>query len=512
MNVTMREAELQSVEADAIVVNLFQGVQRPAGATGAIDAALGGAITELIASGDLTGKLGRTATLYSRGAIPAARVVVVGLGPSAEFDLEAARRAAAKAALAARRTGARRLATVAHGAGIGGLDPAAAAQATVEGTLLALYEFREYKTRPATEPPAPEEVVVCALPGPPADAVRRGVERGEAIGAAVRLARDLGNHPPNRATPAYLAERAGEIAARHGMAMEVWERDRIVAEGMGALASVNQGSAEPPRFIRLEHAPPGHEADAPLVIAGKAVTFDTGGISLKPGLGMAAMKFDMCGGAAVLGTLEAAGRLALPARVIGLIGATDNMPDGKATHPGDIVKALNGKTIEVINTDAEGRLVLADVLSYAGRLTPRPAAVVDLATLTGAIVVALGHVAGGLFANDDALAAQLSQSGDSTGERLWRMPLWKAYQRTLKGDTADLRNVVDKRPSPAGAIFGAKFLEEFVDYPWAHLDIAGVAWESDDVPYSPKGATGFGVRLLADWLARRAGEGGPGAG
>jgi leucyl aminopeptidase len=202
--------------------------------------------------------------------------------------------------------------------------------------------------------------------------------------------------------------------------------------------------------------------------------------------------------------MEAVGRLALPARVIGLVGATDNMPSGKATNPGDVVTALNGKTIEVLNTDAEGRLVLADLLCYAGRMDPKPAAVVDLATLTGAIIVSLGHVAGGLFSNNAALGEELERSGDTTGDRLWPFPMWKAFGKRLKGDTADLRNTVEKRPSPAGSIFAAKFLEEFVDYPWAHLDIAGVAWTSEEVPYHPKGATGFGVRLLVDWLQGRA--------
>jgi leucyl aminopeptidase len=274
---------------------------------------------------------------------------------------------------------------------------------------------------------------------------------------------------------------------------------------MGAFAAVNQGSAEPPRLIIVEHAPTGHESDPPLVLVGKGLTFDTGGISLKPGAGMGAMKFDMCGGGAVAGAMEAVGRLKLPARVIAIIGSTDNMPDGAAVRPGDIVKAMNGKTIEVLNTDAEGRLVLADLLSYAATLTPKPAAVVDMATLTGAIVVALGHVAAGLFPNNDALASELERAADSSGDRVWRFPMWKAYGRTLVGDTADLQNIAEgKAPSPAGSIFGAKFLEEFVDYPWAHLDIAGVAWHSDEVPYNPKGATGFGVRLMVEWLRGRA--------
>jgi leucyl aminopeptidase len=424
------------------------------------------------------------------------------LGPADEFDLEAVRRASAKAALAAKGGGVKEIATVVHGAGRAGLDPAMAAQATVEGTLLALYDFPDYRSK-APEDGAPTSLALCDSDDTQLDAVREGAAVGEAVAAGVVLARNLGNHPSNVATPAYLGEQAEALAARHGMRVETWDRERIVAAGMGAFASVNQGSERPPRFIRLEHAPAGHESDPPVVLAGKAVTFDTGGISIKPGLGMGDMKFDMCGGAAVLGAMETIGRLKLPVRVIGLVGATDNMPSGKATNPGDVVTAMNGKTIEVLNTDAEGRLVLADLLSYAARLDPKPSAVVDLATLTGAIIVSLGHVAGGLFANNDALAGELEQSADSTGDRLWRFPMWKDFGRRLKGDTADLRNTVEKRPSPAGSIFAAKFLEEFVDYPWAHLDIAGVAWTSEEVPYHPKGATGFGVRLLVDWLRQR---------
>jgi leucyl aminopeptidase len=505
MKVAVENVAIESVGADAIVVNLFKGVTAPAGATGAVDGALGGAIADVIAAGDFEGKLGDTVTLYTRGALPAARVIVVGLGEKEDFDAEAARRAAAAAARAASGGGVTRLATIAHGAGIGGLDDAVAAQATVEGTLLALYSFGQYKTKKEPDR-SPEELVLVEAGADKVDAMRAGAAVAEATAAGVRLARDMGNHPANTATPTFLADHVRQLAERYGMRFEAWDRDRIVSSGMGAFAAVNQGSAEPPRLIIAEHAPAGHESDPPLVLVGKALTFDTGGISLKPGAGMGAMKFDMCGGAAVIGALEAVGRLRLPARVIAVLGSTDNMPDGNAVHPGDIVTAMNGKTIEVLNTDAEGRLVLADLLSYAGTLSPKPAAVVDLATLTGAIVIALGNVAAGLFPNDDVLAAELERAASASGDRVWRLPMWKAYARTLPGDTADLRNVVDKAPAPAGSIYGAKFLEEFVDYPWAHIDIAGVAWHSDEAPYQPKtGATGFGVRLLVEWLRGRAG-------
>jgi leucyl aminopeptidase len=268
---------------------------------------------------------------------------------------------------------------------------------------------------------------------------------------------------------------------------------------MGAFGAVAKGTDEEPRFIVLEHAPAAVAGHKPKVLVGKGLTFDSGGISLKPGKGMGAMKYDMCGAAAVLGAMEAVGRLGLPRRVVGIVAATENMPGGHATKPGDIVSALNGKSIEILNTDAEGRLVLADALAYAARL--EPAAVVDMATLTGAMIVALGKHAAGLFSNDDPLAATLMDAGERTGERLWRMPMWPVYGKPVESDVADVKNT-SEGDGGAGSIFGAKFLEHFVDYPWAHVDIAGVAWSVPDVPYYGKGATGYGVRLFVDWLRR----------
>jgi leucyl aminopeptidase len=503
MQIDIRQGDIRSVAADAVVVNLFEGVRAPGRATGAVDEALGGQIAAVIAAGDFRGKKGELLTLYSRGTLAAPRVLVVGLGPAEGFDLDGVRHAAATAALAGRKLGLGHLASIVHGAGIGGLDPAAAAQATVEGTALALYGFQAYKSR--RDEPAPELAgfTLVDVDADRLDAIRAGAAVGEAVAAGVELARDLANHPGNVATPSYVADQAVALARRHGMHADIWDPGRMRQEGMGSLLSVAAGSAEPARFIIVEHAPAGHEAEAPLVLVGKAVTFDSGGISLKPGLKMGAMKYDMSGGAAVLGALEAAGRLKLPRRVVGLVGATENLPSGTATKPGDIVTAMNGVTIEVLNTDAEGRLVLADCLSYAQRLDPPPQAVVDLATLTGAIVIALGSQCAGLFANDDALAGQLQAAGDAAGECLWRMPLLASYADMIKSDSADIKNVADTSPAPAGAVFGAKFLERFVDYPWAHLDIAGTAWDAKDNPLLPKGATGYGVRLLVEWLRRR---------
>jgi len=507
MQVEVRRGQIEHAEADAIVVNLFRGVSVPGGATGAVDAALGGAISAVIVAGDFEGRLGETLVLYTGGAIPAPRVVLVGLGGRDKFGLDEVRRASAAAAKQARKIGVEHLATIVHGSGVGGLDAAPAAQATVEGAELGLYEYTELKTSSGDGRHAgPSTLTIVEHDGDRLGEVRDGAEVGRATAAGAMLARDLGNKPANVATPTYLAGQAADIARRHGMRIEVWDRERIVGEGMGAFASVAAGAEEPPRFIILEHSPPGTEGSPPRVLVGKGITFDTGGISLKPGLRMGAMKFDMCGAAAVLGALETVGRLGLPLCVVGLIAATENMPDGSATRPGDVVRAMNGTTIEVLNTDAEGRLVLADALSYAQRLEPEPAAVVDLATLTGAILTTLGKKAAGLFANDDELAGRLDTAGQRTGEKLWRLPLWDDYAGMIKSDTADIKNTADVRPSPAGSVFAAKFLERFVDYPWAHLDIAGVAYKVTGVEYITAGGTGFGVRLLVEWLRGEAAD------
>jgi leucyl aminopeptidase len=507
MDVRVIQGAIQSVDADAVIVNLFQGVTVPEGATGAVDAALGGQIADVVAAGDFRGKVGETLTLYSRGALPARRVVVVGLGKAEKFGLEEVRRAAASAVKAARDLGAKTIASVVHGAGIGELDAADAAQATVEGTLLALYDFRAYKSG-AKPDEDDERREVEAFTLIEHDAVRLeamlgAAEVGRSVAEGVLLARDLTNHPSNVVTPTYLAERAAQIAERHGMRVEVWDRARIVDEGMGAFAAVAKGTDEEPRFIVLEHAPAGAQERAPYVLVGKGLTFDSGGISLKPGAGMGGMKGDMAGAGAVLGAMEVVGRLALPLHVYGLVAATENMPGGHATKPGDIVTALNGTTVEILNTDAEGRLVLADALAYAQRL--KPAAVVDIATLTGAIVTALGNHAAGLFSNDDAVADALVAAGERAGEKMWRLPLWEVYGELIKSDVADIQNISETQRGSAGSIFGGKFLERFVDYPWAHLDIAGMGWDAKKVPYIGKGATGYGVRLFVEWLRGRPG-------
>ncbi|MBS1253592.1 MAG: Cytosol aminopeptidase [Anaerolineales bacterium] len=497
MDVTTQQGFVQEVEADAVIVNLFEGVSQPGGATGAVDGALDGAITDLIAGGDFKGKLGETAVLYARGAMPAPRVVIVGLGKSGDFDLEGVRKASAAAAKRAKKLGVERLATIVHGAGIGELEPREAAQATVEGALLATYEFKELKTE-TDEDEASElaHLVVVEADAGKVDVVQGGARVGEIMVRAVQLARDLGNRPGNVATPRHLAETAQEIAGETGLRCEIFDEEQMRELGMGVVLGVAQGSEEPARFIVLEHNAGRDDLDT-IVFAGKGLTFDTGGISIKQSKGMENMKFDMMGGAAVLGAMQAVGELDLPLHVVGLVPATENMPGGAADKPGDVLTALNGKTIEVINTDAEGRLILADGLSYAQRFAPD--AVIDLATLTGAAMVALGRYATGMFTNDEALAGRLSAAAEATGERVWLLPLFDEHKEEVESDVADVKNVGKGRFG--GASIGAAFLANFVgDYPWVHLDIAPTGWTDEAKGYTTKGATGVGVRLLVRFL------------
>ncbi|MBW7957940.1 MAG: leucyl aminopeptidase [Candidatus Promineofilum sp.] len=500
MEIKIEKTAIQSSTADTLIVNLFEDVTIPGGATGAIDKALNGAITELIAGGDLKGKAGEVAVIYPRGAIAARRVMVVGLGKSEEFDLEGVRRASAAAIKRARELNAQHVATIVHGAGIGGLDVAQAAQATVEGSLLASYRFDAPKKKEAGHDIS--SLTITEYDEARIAAVTAGARTAEAIAAGVFLARDLVNMPPNVATPTRLAQAAQTIAEAHGLTVTVGDRDWAAERNMGAFLAVAQGAGEPPKFIVLEHN--GDRTDLPtVVLVGKGVTFDTGGISIKPSERMGDMKSDMGGAAAVLGAMEAVGRLNIPLRVIGITPATENMPDANAYRPSDIITASNGKTIEIISTDAEGRMILADALVHAE--TFQPDAVIDLATLTGACVIALGGgVAAGIFCNDDALRDRLLAASDATYERIWPLPLYDDYRRTINSDVADMKN--------SGGRFGgvgtsAVFLREFTNYPWAHLDIAGMALAERGKDYTPTGGTGFGVRLLIAYLQGLAAKG-----
>jgi leucyl aminopeptidase len=503
MEISVVQAGIQEQAVDAIVVNLIEGVKTPTGATRAVDTAMGGAVRELVEGADFSGRLGETAVLYSRGALPARRVLLVGLGPAETLDLEAVRRASAAALRRLQMLGARRVASVVHGAGAAGLDMRRAAQATLEGAILGLYRV------PSVHQQAQEDSEIQSLalvefdPGK-VEAARAGASLAQAVSSGVQLARDLVNLPPNVATPTRMAQTAEQIASEHGMHLTVGDRAWAAERKMGGFLAVAGGAGEQPRFIVLEHNRGRDDLDT-LVLVGKGITFDSGGVSLKPRDGIWKMKSDMGGAAAILGAMQVVGLLDLPLHVVGITPCTENMPDGRAYHPADVITASNGKTIEIISTDAEGRMVLADGLVYAAQYKPK--AVIDLATLTSSCVIALGvGVAAGLFSTDDGLRDALLAASQRTNERLWPMPLFDDYRQTIRSLVADMKNSGGKT---GGVGTSAAFLREFIDYPWAHLDMAGMALVDKGKAgfYTPVGGTGFGVRLLVDFLQNWAGDG-----
>ena len=494
MMISVAQGSIQERKDDTIIVNLFEGVTSLGGATGAVDKALSGAIHELITNGDLKGKVGEVIVLYPRDAMPAKRVLVVGLGNPDKFDVDIVRKAAAAAIKRARQLNANHIGTIVHGSGSGGLPVATAAQATVVGSSLALYRFDADK-KDGEDKHEPQSLTIVEYDDNKMTEIEAGVRIGQAIVSGVNLARDLVNMPPNVATPTKMAQTAEEIAKDHGLDITIGDRDWAAERDMGAFLAVAKGAGEPPKFIILEHNGTRTDLDT-VVLVGKGITFDTGGISLKPSDRMGLMKSDMGGAGAVLGTMKAVGMLDLPLRIIGIAPCTENMPDANAYRPADVIKASNGKTIEIISTDAEGRMVLADGLVFAASYTPQ--VVIDLATLTGACVVALGKgMAAGLFSTDDKLQDKLMVASQATNERLWPLPLWDDYRKTIKSDVADMKNTGGRF---GGVATSAVFLREFTDYPWAHLDIASMALSDKERAYVMAGGTGFGVRLLVDFL------------
>ncbi|MDP2858479.1 MAG: leucyl aminopeptidase [Bacillota bacterium] len=488
MNVRVVNTSITDVRSDVIIVNLFQGIAGPGAATGAVDRATGGAVSLAVQSGEFEGKLGETLVLRCAGAgIP--KAIVVGLGPAAQFTAEKARRAADSAMRQASRMKARTVATIVHGAGIGGLDPEMCARATVEGSLLGAYNYAGFKAKAAE--PGPSELLITELDSSKIGSVERGARTGAVMAEAVNLARDLVNAPANKMTPSMMAEAAQSVAQEAGLECRVLERQDMKQLGMGALLGVAQGSAEPPKMVVLKHQ--GSAGRPALALCGKGLTFDSGGISLKNRDGMELMKDDMAGGAAVIAAMKAIALLKPEVPVLGIVPCTENLPSGTALKPGDVISAMNGKTIEIISTDAEGRLILADAVAYAKSLGATH--IVDVATLTGACFTALGDVYSGIVSNSDDLTARILDAAAVAGERFWRFPTAEEYEEKYKSDVADLKNAGDRG---AGAITGGLIIGEFCKgSAWAHLDIAGTAFTSSEKGYQPKGATGVAVRTLA---------------
>ena len=458
-----------------------------------LDRASNGHLAEILRRGDMEGKLGATLLLYRVPGVAAERVLLVGLGAEANLREREYRDAVRAAVKAAQETGAGTATLCFTGIRAGRRDVAWKARQIALLATECAYRFDYLKSKKSEPRPLANIELLAAARD--AGAAARGLTQGQAIGMGVGLAKDLGNLPGNVCTPSYLAEQARKIAREWKLGVEVLERKDMEKLGMGSLLSVAQGSRQPPKLIVL-HYSGGPKKAKPVVLVGKGITFDTGGISLKPGAEMDEMKFDMCGAASVLGTIEACARLKLKLNVVGIIPTTENMPGGAATKPGDIFTSMSGQTVEVLNTDAEGRLILCDALTYAERFEPE--AVVDIATLTGACVIALGHVASGLFSNKDALARELLAAGDDAYDRAWHMPLWDDYQEQLKSNFADMANIGGR---PAGSVTAACFLSRFAKkFDWAHLDIAGTAWKSG----KDKGSTGRPVALLTSFLMKRA--------
>jgi leucyl aminopeptidase len=490
LEIKVTVGDIAQIEADAIVVNLFEGVEQPGGATAAVDKALNGAISSLIGRGEIKGKFGEVSIVHTFGKLPAGIVAIAGLGKRQNFDVDKIRGVAGEFCRALRKLNCHKVATILHGAGIGGVEPETSARAIAEGALLGLYSFTKYK---GPEYEDIQEILIIVREKGKVPILESAIDKGKVVAEAANLARDMVNEPANYMTPSQMAEVAKEIAGKYKLECKVFDREDMEAMGMGALLGVAKGSNQPPKLITLAYKGDEHSEKA-LGFLGKGITFDSGGISIKPSEGMDEMKGDMAGAAAVMTALGAIAQLKPKINVTAIIPATENLPSGTALKPGDVLKAMNGKTIEVISTDAEGRLILADALSYAVKQGLSP--LIDLATLTGACRVALGLLYSGVFGNDQDLVDKVLKAAERTGERMWQMPMPEEYKEQNKSEIADIKNTGNRY---GGAITAALFLAEFVDNtPWVHLDIAGPRLSSKESGYLVKGAAGFGVRTLVE--------------
>jgi leucyl aminopeptidase len=490
---SIKVAAPDKLKSDCVAVAVFASAKLSAAAQ-ALDRASKGRISAILKQGDFEAKAGATLMLYDVPGIGAKRVLLAGFGTAGEVSSKQYREGVRGAVRALIETGIGEATLYVSDIAITEHD---ATWATTQAAIAALetaYRFDTLKSKPRGAQRNLKRIAFGLLRD--SKVVGVALERGVAIGEGVNLARDLGNLPPNICTPAYLADQARALGKAHKMKVTVLERKDMEKLGMGSLLSVSNGSRLPPKLITMEYygAP---KKQKPVVLVGKGITFDTGGISLKPSADMDEMKYDMSGAGSVLGTMKAIAAMQLPLNVIGVVPTTENMPGGNATRPGDIVTSMSGQTIEILNTDAEGRLILCDALTYSERFDP--AAVIDIATLTGACVIALGHVASGLFTNDDRLADEVVAAGQKSWDRVWHMPAWDDYQDQLKSNFADMANIGGR---PAGSVTAACFLARFAKkFKWAHLDIAGTAWKSG----RDKGSTGRPVPLLAQFLMTRAG-------
>ncbi len=491
MEIRVIAGDISRIKAGAIVVNFFEEMEPLDGDIANIDSTLDGAISQLISQGEIKGKLNEVTIIHSLDKLPAARVVIAGLGKKQELSLDRVRGVVAETCRQLRQKRVDTIATIAQGVGIADITLDKAAQAITEGALLGTYSFRRHMKE--AEYDEIKQLIIVEADERKLPVLEQGYFKGRILAEATNLARDMVNEPANFMTPSHMAEMATRLAETHQLKLSVLEREQMQELGMGGLIGVAQGSRQPPKFIILHYrGRDSNEVDVALV--GKGITFDSGGISIKPSEKMEEMKGDMAGGAAVLVAIGAIAQLKPKINVAAIVPATENLPGGNALKPGDILTAMNGKTIEIISTDAEGRLILADALAYAHKLGAK--SIIDVATLTGAMRTALGDLYTGAFGNDQGLIDKVVAAGAEAGELIWQMPMHEGYKEQIKSDVADVKNVGGKY---AGAITATQFLAEFAgDTPWVHLDIAGTSLSEKEQNYHIKGATGVPVRTLVN--------------
>ncbi len=497
MRLSVIKGDIERIPSEAILIYHFQDDKVLQHNARILDNATQGLITEVLESGDFKGELHEMYVLLTRGSVPAKRILLVGCGKQSEFNMVKFMGVALKAGQKVRSLGLESLTIPICPEEAKGLPLEDLAERHVEGIYGGLYRFTEFKTAKEEKIEKFRQLTFVGVGDTNLRTIRKGVRRGEIISKALYLVRDLVSSPGNRTTPTMLAKTAQRIARQNGLRCKVLDLREVEKIGMGAFVAVAKGSQEPAKFITLEYKPK-RQGGKTVVLVGKGITFDSGGISIKPSKDMDKMKGDMAGGAVVMGVIQAVSQLGLPLNVISIIPATENLPSGTAYKPGDILLSLSGQTIEVISTDAEGRLILADALTYS--LQYDPSAIIDVATLTGACIIALGDHVTGMLGNDRGLIAEIKRASEATGELVWELPLLEDYFEYLKSDVADLKNAGGRE---AGTIQGALFLSKFVDSsPWVHLDIAGTTWIDRDKPYDARGATGAGVRLLIQLLTQ----------
>ena len=496
MDILVKTGKIENLRTELLAVYLFQEVKSVDGWLKELDKVTGKRLQEVFKLHDFKGELNETLVLYSPAKSPVKRVVLIGLGKKRDFGIEKARQTFGTAAKIAKGKKIKRFINCIAGIDSPKVSKQEVAHASVEGTMLSVYQFTKFKTENVKKITHVDSMQLFDISKKEIEELRTGIEVGRVFSESTIFARDLASNPGNVVTPEYLADEAKQFAKENGLKCTVFGEKKLKELKMNALLGVAQGSVKEPRLILLEYKCNLKNAET-VAIVGKGITFDTGGTSLKPSRKMEEMKYDMCGAAAVLGLMKHIHRLKPPVNVVGIITSAENMPGGNAIKPGDIITAYSGLTVEVINTDAEGRLVLCDALAYAVDAY-KPDALIDLATLTGAVVIALSHYATGMLGNNASLLKKVSDAGEKTGEKVWELPIFPEFDEHIKSDTADIRN---SNGPGGGTIYGAAFLKKFVGKtPWVHLDIAGTAWDVKEKSYLPKGPTGVGARLCAQVL------------